>query len=92
MELIGVVYHNGATLRSGHYTCLCRGPGGRFWYYNDDYPVQKRGEEAAHIKPREVYMVVYAKRIQDWVQERPAVGAVVCVDDHGVCLCFCHKA
>ena len=30
MELIGVVYHNGRDFHSGHYTCLCRGPGGRY--------------------------------------------------------------
>ena len=28
MVLAGVVYHNGATVDSGHYTCMCRGPGG----------------------------------------------------------------
>ena len=66
MELAGVILHNGATLRSGHYTCLCRGPGGGFWYYDDDFAVQKRYEEVAHIKPREVYMVVYARRRQEW--------------------------
>ena len=83
MDLVGVVYHNGRTLEEGHYTCLCRGPGGRFWYVNDDYPVQKRGEEAAHIKPREVYLVVYVKRVQKWAQELPAPGGVVCVDEDG---------
>ena len=61
MELAGVVYHNGATFKSGHYTCLCRGPGGRFWFY-DDKSVHKMNTEVAHIKPREVVMAVYCKR------------------------------
>ena len=61
MELVGVVYHNGATYQSGHYTCLCRGPGGRFWFY-DDKGVHKMSSEVAHIKPREVVMAVYCKR------------------------------
>ena len=61
MELVGVVYHNGATYKSGHYTCLCRGPGGRFWFY-DDRSVHKMNTEVAHIKPREVVMAVYCKR------------------------------
>ena len=33
--LVGVVYHDGRTTDEGHCTCLCRGPGGRFWYYDD---------------------------------------------------------
>ena len=61
MELTGVVYHNGPTYQSGHYTCLCRGPGGRFWFY-DDKGVHKMSSEVAHIKPREVVMAVYCKR------------------------------
>lgn len=77
MELVGVIFHNGSTLRSGHYTCLCRGPGGGFWYYNDDFAVQKRYEEVAHIKPREVYMVVYARRRQEWLNEAPDVASTV---------------
>ena len=77
MNLVGVIFHNGETLRSGHYTCLCRGPGGGFWYYNDDYPVQKRYDEVAHIKPREVYMIVYAKRRQEWRDEAPEIAPVV---------------
>ena len=60
MELAGVVYHNGANFESGHYTCLCRGPGGRFWFY-DDKAVHKMNSEVAHIKPREVVMAVPSK-------------------------------
>ena len=75
MELVGVVYHNGVTIDSGHYTCLCRGPAGRFWFYNDANPVQRREEEVAHIKPKEVAMVVYARRTQQWA------GVVLGSDD-----------
>ena len=49
MELVGVVYHSGATFDSGHYTCLCRGPGGRFWFYDDDKPVVRVTDEVAHL-------------------------------------------
>ena len=62
MELIGVVYHNGESLVRGHYTCLCRGPGGRFWLYDDSKPVSPMNKELSHIKPREVYMVVDGSR------------------------------
>ena len=48
MELAGVVYHNGATFKSGHYTCLCRGPGGGFWFY-DDKAVHKMNLSLIHI-------------------------------------------
>lgn len=79
MTLVGVVYHNGVTLRTGHYTCVCRGPGGRFWYYDDDKPVQRMEKEVALIKPKEVYMVVYCRRDGS---SRWAPGAVdePCVD------------
>jgi len=62
LELVGVVYHNGRTTKSGHYTCLCRGPGGRFWFYDDNQPVHPMDKDVAHIKPREVYMLVYCRR------------------------------
>ena len=83
MDLVGVVFHNGPTLHSGHYTCLCRGPQGRFWYFDDDFPVQKREEEVAHIKPREVYLIVYARQQQGWAAAEPAGAAVVDVADDG---------
>ena len=83
MDLVGVVFHNGATIKTGHYTSLCRGPGGRYWYFNDDRSVKRREEEVAHILPREVYMLVYAKRRQEWSNEEPAPGAVVNLDEDG---------
>ena len=61
MQLLGVVYHIGATTDAGHYTCLCRGPGGRFWYYDDGRPAYRMDKEVAHIKPKQVYMVVYCR-------------------------------
>ena len=77
MELIGVVYHNGVDLDRGHYTCLCRGSGGRYWFYDDNNPVSPMIKEISHIKPREVYMVVYGRRDgsavwQEGVQELAA--------------------
>ena len=62
MALVGVVYHSGRTTASGHYTCLCRGPGGRFWFYDDGKPVCRMDKEVAHIKPKEVYMLVYCRK------------------------------
>ena len=57
MYLMGIVFHNGQRLNSGHSTCLCRGPGGRFWYFNDHFPVHRVDSEVAHLMPRDVYMV-----------------------------------
>ena len=62
MSLIGVVYHRGASTDSGHYTCLCRGPRGRFWYYDDNKPVEREESEVAQVRPRDVYMLVYGRR------------------------------
>ena len=50
MSLVGVIYHSGPTVHVGHYTCLCHGPGGRFWYYDDDHPRVKMTQEVAHIR------------------------------------------
>ena len=61
MELVGVVYHNGVDFDGGHYTCLCRGPGAGFWFY-DDKAVHKMHKEVAHVKPRGVVMAVYCRR------------------------------
>ena len=49
MDLVAVMFHSGSTVNSGHYTCLCRGPGGRFWFYDDDRPSVKMTQEVAHI-------------------------------------------
>ena len=61
MELIGVVYHNGRSFSSGHYTCLCRGPGGRFWSYDDTMPVHREDRDISHIKPKQVVLAVYGR-------------------------------
>jgi hypothetical protein len=62
MELAGIVYHVGETTQSGHYTALCRGPQGGFWYYDDSALGRQKREEVGHIKPREVYLVAYCRR------------------------------
>jgi hypothetical protein len=76
MELAGVVYHAGATTNTGHYTCLCRGPGGGFWYYDDSAPVREMKMVVGQIKPREVYMVAYCRQggRAAWADQRPAAG------------------
>ena len=85
MELIGVVYHNGRDFHSGHYTCLCRGPGGRFWSYDDTKPVHREDREIAHIKPKQVVLAVYGRSDGSavWAQpaHEPAEPAVVGVDE-----------
>ena len=60
MALAGVVYHNGRTVHSGHYTCLCRGPGGRFWMYDDSRVYAVEGE-VRDQKPAQVLLMVYAR-------------------------------
>ena len=87
MDLAGVVYHNGATFKSGHYTCVCRGPGGRFWFYDDGQAVVRMEKDVGHVKPRAVYMVVYCRKGGGAVwQEQAGVEADVVdvdVDDSG---------
>ncbi len=82
MELVGVLYHNGATFKSGHYTCLCRGPEGRFWTYNDDHPVHALNKDVAHIKPKEAYMLVYCRSDGSavWKQHENEDAEVVQID------------
>ena len=85
MELIGVVYHNGRDFHSGHYTCLCRGPGGRFWSYDDTRPVHREDREIAHIKPKQVLLAVYGRSdgAAAWAQPAlaPADPAVAIIDE-----------
>ena len=85
MELVGVVYHNGRDFHSGHYTCLCRGPGGRFWSYDDTKPVHREDREISHIKPKQVVLVVYARSdgAAVWAQPapEPAEPAAVGIDE-----------
>ena len=61
MELAGVVYHYGATPQTGHYTCVCRGPGGRYWFYDDSRAVVLMQTEVSRVKPREVYLLAYCR-------------------------------
>ena len=62
MQLASVIYHDGFDATSGHYTCVCRGPGGRFWYYDDDRAVEPLTKEVGHVKPREVCMLAYCAK------------------------------
>ncbi|CAK0822041.1 unnamed protein product, partial [Prorocentrum cordatum] len=55
MVLAGVLFHNGATVRSGHYTSMCRGPGGMFWMY-DDAKVQAVQGGVGEQKPAQTCM------------------------------------
>ena len=81
MELAGVVYRIGQTFQSGHYTCLCRGAEGRFWMFNDNWPVRREDREVAHVKPKEVYMFVHCRSdgSPSWARrgQQGQVGVVV---------------
>ena len=78
MELVGVIYHAGHTMTTGHYTSLCRGPRGGFWYFDDSDPVPQMLGDVGQIKPREVYMVAYCRRggVAE-MQDRPPEALVV---------------
>ena len=60
MKLSGVLYHNGDTASSGHYTCVCRGPEGVYWSY-DDTAVRPMHCDVASIRPTQVHMAVYVR-------------------------------
>ena len=61
MQLVGVVYHNGRSVNTGHYTTLCRVPDGRYFMYDDDQQPRLIRDEPAHIKQKEAYMAVYCR-------------------------------
>ena len=60
MTLSGVIYHNGRTALTGHYTCVCRGPGGRFWSF-DDTSVRPLGVDVSTHKRTQVALAVYVR-------------------------------
>ena len=60
MTLGGVVYHNGRTAETGHYTCVCRGPGGRFWVF-DDAHVRALDVDVSTYKRTQVALAVYVR-------------------------------
>ena len=95
MVLAGVVYHSGRTVCSGHYTCLCRGPGGHYWMYDDRRVTQVAGE-VGHVKSAQVHLMVYVRAdgSATWEGSRsgghgagapgdPEGGVVVVEDDVG---------
>ncbi len=58
LELSSVVYRDGASMDFGHYTCACRAPDGRFWFF-DDVRRPACVPEISLVKPRSVYVLVY---------------------------------
>ncbi len=58
LELSSVVYRDGASMDFGHYTCACRAPDGRFWFF-DDVRRPACVPEISGVKPRSVYVLVY---------------------------------
>ena len=62
MKLCGVVYHDGETTRSGHYTAACRSHRveGRYYMFNCmARQVSAIDDEMSHVKPTQVHLVVY---------------------------------
>ena len=60
MTLSGVVYHNGNTAQTGHYTCVCRGPEGRFRIFDDRRVSRLEGDVSTH-KRTQVALAVYVR-------------------------------
>ena len=79
MDLAGVVYHHGKDTNSGHYTCLCRGTGGSFYYFDDEKEPVRENQEVGHVLPRAVYVVAYCRRggVAEYAVRPPDVGHVV---------------
>ena len=77
MELVGVVYHAGSSFKTGHYVCAVRDSLGEFWLYDDDWDPVRLGGDIAHVRQREVYLVVYCRRagVARWAV--PEVGSIV---------------
>ena len=47
---------------AGHYVCAIRDASGEFWLFDDDRDPVRLGGDIAHVRQREVYMLVYTRR------------------------------
>eukprot|EP00834_Sanchytrium_tribonematis_P002500 NODE_78_length_23230_cov_1.644979.p8 type:complete len:332 gc:universal NODE_78_length_23230_cov_1.644979:4750-3755(-) len=62
-DLYAIIYHNGATLDSGHYTCAIEDSKLKSWIIVDDTNVFKISQqEALNNKRNEAYMLMYVKQ------------------------------
>jgi hypothetical protein len=61
MDLVGVIYHNGPSPVTGHYTCACRLANGRYAFFDDNSPAVFLSDEIGHIHQRLVTFAVYCR-------------------------------
>jgi len=82
LELSGVVYHSGATLRIGHYVAVNVDANGRFWLYDDGeaVPLDVSVEE---YRTHEVYLLVYTRVRGFWRYGSAVEGEAVVEEADG---------
>jgi len=59
MDLVGVIYHDGHSPTSGHYTCACRLANGRYALFDDNAPAVPLTDEVGHVHQRLITLAVY---------------------------------
>ena len=60
-DLIAVICHHGAGVRSGHYTSYCRNMDKNEWYHFDDQRVTQMSD-ASHVQTPDAYILLYKRR------------------------------
>ena len=60
-DLIAVICHHGAGVRSGHYTSYCRSMDKNEWYHFDDQRVTQM-TDASHVQTPDAYILLYKRR------------------------------
>jgi hypothetical protein len=61
MDLVGVIYHDGPTPDSGHYTCACRLADGRYSLFDDNSSAVALTDEVGHVNQRLATLAVYCR-------------------------------
>ena len=49
MDLAGVIYHDGHSKNTGHYTCVCRLANGRYALFDDNSAAVVPNDEIGHV-------------------------------------------
>jgi hypothetical protein len=73
MELAAVVCHTGKALTSGHYTCVCRGPNGMFYRF-DDKSCVCLGVDLSILPGGHIVLLVYTAPDVDFAFARGAAS------------------
>ena len=61
MDLVGVIYHNGPSPDSGHYTCACRLADGTHSLFDDNSSAVALTDEVGHVNQRLATLAVYCR-------------------------------